>query len=92
MGSAGEPTRRVMPLIETGAENEYFITHIAKAEPAANGCLRLYVAQERNGELKLEFTVVGTVQSFAMMARDVLRMASDQHNLALWDSWPTSEN
>lgn len=73
----------VAPLFETGTEQEFFVTHIAKIEPASEGCLRLYLASERgkDHQLRLEFTAVVSITRLAVMAREALAFAADGHNL-----------
>lgn len=76
--------RQKPELHETGTEPEFFVSHIARAEPAGDGCVRLYIAAERHGYLRLEYTVVTTTAGLASMARQALTIAADTHNLMIW--------
>lgn len=78
--------RTCTELIETGTEPEYFITHLAKAEPLKNGLMRLYIASERRDHLRLEYTVVVSPRELAEMCRAGLLIAADMHNLFMFQS------
>ena len=71
-------------LIETGLEPEFFVTDIVRSEAAGNGgTMRLYVACRKHGHPVVQFTVVGSLDDFAKMAAQVLRLAADQHNAVM---------
>jgi len=83
MGYMREPIRS--QLVESGLEAEYLITDIVRAEPVGDGMMRVYLASRKHRTLILQFTVVASLQDFARMAKQVLEMAADAHNLAMWD-------
>lgn len=70
-------------IIETGTEPEFFVTHIARAELVMGGaCVRFYIASERSpGVLRVEYTAVCTLGAAAQMARHIMSIAADNHNL-----------
>lgn len=83
MGSPRKLTNA--PLIESGLEPEFVITDIVRAEPASDGNLmRLYLATKKHNAMVVQFTVVGSPADFAKMAEQVMEMAGDRNNLALW--------
>lgn len=84
MGSSSTIRRDAGDLLESGNEPEFFVTHLHKAEPAANGCLRLYFAQRRGNHSVLLYTVVVAISDLAHIARTNLHNAADAHNLAIW--------
>lgn len=73
-----------MEFYQTGTEPEFFVTHVVKAEAAAEGCLRLYFAQRRGDVSILLYTVVVAVSDLAQIARTNLHNAADAHNIMAW--------
>jgi hypothetical protein len=71
---------------ETGSEPEYVVTDLIRAEPAMNGCVRLYYGQRRGNRIKLEYTVVVAIVDLVKIARSNLGHVADAHNLSLWGS------
>jgi hypothetical protein len=65
---------------ETGREPEYLVTNIARSEPLRGGMVRLYLACERGNMLKVEYTVVCTIEVLAEIGRACLQIAADAHN------------
>jgi hypothetical protein len=92
MGSAKEQAHAA--LVENGLEPEYLITDIVRAEPVSGGMMRLYLlylAVRKHKTLVLQFTVIASVQDFATMSKQVMQMAADRHNLALWQDMDGGE-
>jgi hypothetical protein len=63
-------------LYQTGTEPEFWVTEIAKVEPACAGAMRLYCASSREGSIRLEYTVVIPMEGLSHMARQLLHATS----------------
>jgi hypothetical protein len=68
-------------LIETGMEPEYFVSAMPRAEIASVGNVRLYLAAEKHGILRLEYTAVVPIELLAAMGRQLLDIAARGHNV-----------
>lgn len=62
---------------ETGQEPDYTIDDIARVEPLRDGTVRLYIASEYRGGLKVEYTARCSKARLAEFARLLLVIASD---------------
>lgn len=69
-----------LELHETGSEPEFFVTDIARVELAGAGSIRLYVASERHGTYRLEYTVVIPMDKLAVMAQQSMEIVAVSHN------------
>lgn len=66
---------------ETGQEPDYTIDDIAKVEYLRDGSIRLYLASEWRGGLRVEYTArVLTLDRLAEFGRALLIIAAEAHN------------
>lgn len=75
-----------MRVFETGAEPEYFITHM-RTELAGNGNVRVFAyALRRKTELHLLYTVIIPGEALTVMGRQCLQAGPEAHNLSMWNA------
>lgn len=68
---------------------EFFITHIGKAELVDGPCVRIYCCATRDESIEVKCTVVIPLKRIAPIGRQLLNAASELHNTTQWvsDGW-----
>jgi len=84
------PASAARPIYETGNEPEYYVEDIARAESLGGGMIRLYVASERQGCLRIEYTVVLRKERLAEIGRFCMEVAANAHNEEAFGIAPTA--
>lgn len=70
---------------ETGQEPDYTVDEIARVEPLSDGTVRLYIASEWQGGLRVEYSVRVNKVRLAELGRLCLIIAAEAHNReAIW--------
>lgn len=78
-------------ILENGHEPEYVVDQIARVEPMTNGMVRLYIGAERQGAVRVEYSVVISTKALAEVGRMCLIIAADAHNCAeMWNILETA--
>jgi hypothetical protein len=71
-------------IFETGNEPEYYVEEIARVEPLGGGIVRLYVASERQGSLRVEYTVIMRMDRLADIGRVCMAIATEPNSDVPW--------
>lgn len=71
-------------MIEPFGSQEFFITHIGKAELVDGPCVRLYCCAMRDGTIEVKCTVVIPLNRIAAIGRQCLTAAAELHNRTQW--------
>lgn len=64
-------------LQQTGCEPEYFVTTLARIEAVAGNAVRLYLASQREGGQRLEYTAIIPASAMVVMAHMLLAAAAN---------------
>ena len=68
-------------LYETGQDPDYTIDAIARVEYLTDGSVRLYIADEWRGGLRVEYSArVRSVEKLAEFGRALMQLAAEAHN------------
>lgn len=65
---------------ETGQEPDYTVDDIARVERLKDGTVRLYIASEWRGGLKVEYSARCSIAKLAEFGRALLVIAAEVHN------------
>lgn len=76
-------------MTEPFGSQEFFITHVGKAELIDGPCIRLYCCASRDGALEVKCTIVIPLNRIAAIGRQLLSAAAELHNKTQWvsDGW-----
>ena len=67
-------------IYETGQEPDFTIDDIARVEPLKDGTVRLYIASEWQGGLRVEYSVRISKEKCAIFGRLLMVIAAEVHN------------
>lgn len=73
-------------MTELFGSQEYFITHVGKAELVDGPCVRLYCCSARDGTIEVKSTLVIPLTRIAAIGRQLLTAAAELHNKTQWVS------
>lgn len=71
-------------IFETGQEPDFTIDDIARVEPLKDGTVRLYIASEWQGGLRIEYSVRVSKEKCAVFGRLLMVIAADVHNAEIF--------
>lgn len=69
---------------ETGQEPDYTVDEIARVERLKDGTVRLYIASEWQGGLKVEYSVRCSKTKLAEFGRALLILSAEVHNVEMF--------